>query len=348
MLSAFAAPLSLVCAAGHAPPGFYPLGVWYLAAPRGFSCWLFHLAGSQACALLPLALVAFRLQGWTGGGGGGLLPLDLRGSGVGTVSFRPFSDGCLSLHWQAWRDRGPEPWVVVVLRFGYCLPFLGSPPFSMLRSLYFLTAPLPSRVLLWRRSPWPSLPWVQWSLLLSLLQGFLQPSLRDVVVLGVLTSSHDPLSSPLFLDSVSISDGDHSVCAPVRISWDWMAYIVLRAAFSSGAGPSCFSSPSALPLLRHCLSIQGSLLCPFHSSASLHLGLGSCFRLYPLSASPHEALTRRLTHPVFLSCLPRQGSSDCSLCLSRVGDCHTSPNVHPCAFTGGTVSRCAAGLDLFF
>ena len=132
-------------------------------------------------------------------GGGGLLPLDLRGSGVGTVSFRPFSDGCLSLHWQAWRDRGPEPWVVVVLRFGYCLPFLGSPPFSMLRSLYFLTAPLPSRVLLWRRSPWPLLPWVQWSLLLSLLQGFLQPSLRDVVVLGVLASSRDPLPSPLFL-----------------------------------------------------------------------------------------------------------------------------------------------------
>ena len=28
-----------------------------------------HLAGSQGCALLPLALVAFRLQGWTGGGG---------------------------------------------------------------------------------------------------------------------------------------------------------------------------------------------------------------------------------------------------------------------------------------
>ena len=28
VLSAFAAPLGLVCPAGHAPPGFYPLGVW--------------------------------------------------------------------------------------------------------------------------------------------------------------------------------------------------------------------------------------------------------------------------------------------------------------------------------
>ena len=42
----------------------------------------------------------------------------------------PFSGGCLSLHWQAWRDRGAEPWVVEVLRFGYLLPFLSTPPLS--------------------------------------------------------------------------------------------------------------------------------------------------------------------------------------------------------------------------
>ena len=59
---------------------------------------------------------------------------------------------------------------------------------------------------------------------------FLQPSLRDVVVLGVL-SSHDPLHLLCFCDSVSISDGAHSVCAPVSMSGDWMAYLVLRAAF---------------------------------------------------------------------------------------------------------------------
>ena len=34
-----------------------------------------------------------------------------------------------------------------------------------------------------------------------------------------------------FCDSVSISDGAHSVCAPVSMSGDWMAYLVLRAAF---------------------------------------------------------------------------------------------------------------------
>ena len=44
--------------------------------------------------------------------------------------FRPLSGGCLSLHWQAWRDRDAEPWVVEVLRVGYCLPFLSTPPLS--------------------------------------------------------------------------------------------------------------------------------------------------------------------------------------------------------------------------
>ena len=150
-----------------------------------------------------------------------------------------------------------------------------------------------------------------------------------------------------FCDSVSISDGAHSVCAPVSMSGDWMAYLVLRAAFLQVPVHPASRHPSALPLLRHCLSITGSLLCPFHGSTGLHLGLGSCFRLSPHSTSPREALTRRLTRPVFLSCLPRQGSSDCSLCLSRVGVCLTSPNVHPCAFTGGTVSRCAASLDIY-
>ena len=62
-----------------------------------------------------------------GKGGGGLLLPDLQVSGGGG---HLLSGGCLSLHWQAWRDRGAEPWVVVVLRVGYCLPFLSAPPLS--------------------------------------------------------------------------------------------------------------------------------------------------------------------------------------------------------------------------
>ena len=63
-----------------------------------------------------------RFRGGRGGGGGLLLP-DLRVSGGRS---HLLSGGCLSLHWQAWRDRGAEPWVVV-LKLGYCLPFLSAP-----------------------------------------------------------------------------------------------------------------------------------------------------------------------------------------------------------------------------
>ena len=206
-------------------------GDWLLLG--GFSCWLFLLAGSQGCALLPLALVAFRLQGWTGGGGGGA-------PSSGPSGFR------------SWNRLLPAPFLTVVcpsigrpggtgvrsLGGQWCCgsaivcPLSAPLHFSMLRSLYFLTAPLPSRVLLWRSSPWPSLPWVQWSLLLSLLQGFFYSRLFAMWLSSgswrpVMTLSH----LLCFCDSVSISDGAHSVCAPVSMSGDWMAYLVLLAAF---------------------------------------------------------------------------------------------------------------------
>ena len=36
----------------------------------------------------------------------------------------------MSLHWQAWRDRGADPWVVEVLQLGYHIPFTRVPPLS--------------------------------------------------------------------------------------------------------------------------------------------------------------------------------------------------------------------------
>ena len=57
------------------------------------------------------------------------------GSKQGFRKWEPYlcltlSGGCLSLHWQAWRDRGAEPWVVEVLRERYQLPFLSVPQLS--------------------------------------------------------------------------------------------------------------------------------------------------------------------------------------------------------------------------
>ena len=104
--------------------------------------------------------------------------------------------------------------------------------FSLLRSLYFLTAPLPSRVLLWRSSPWPLIAMGAVELAPLPSPGFFYSRLFAMWLSSgswrpVMTLSH----LLCFCDSVSISDGAHSVCAPVSMSGDWMAYLVLRAAF---------------------------------------------------------------------------------------------------------------------
>ena len=64
------------------------------------------------------------------------------------------SGGCLSLHWQAWRDRDADPWMVEVLRVGYRIPF-SSITLCCLRcpSLCHPTTPRPLKGLSLGRSP---------------------------------------------------------------------------------------------------------------------------------------------------------------------------------------------------
>ena len=64
------------------------------------------------------------------------------------------SSGCLSLRWRAWRDRGAYSWVVEVLREGCRIPFLRPPPLSTDPIPMPSYAPLPSKGLFSRRSPW--------------------------------------------------------------------------------------------------------------------------------------------------------------------------------------------------
>ena len=47
--------------------------------------------------------------------------------------------GCLALHWRRWQAIGAESWVVTVLRDGYRVPFLDSPPPLSRTPVSFLT-----------------------------------------------------------------------------------------------------------------------------------------------------------------------------------------------------------------
>ena len=131
--------------------------------------------------------------------------------------------------------------------------------------------------------------------------GLLQPSVRCVEDLGVVASSHRPLPSQSFCGRVSLSDGDHSVCAPVRASGRLDGLHRSQGSVSSSAGSSCLSSLSTLRLPWTGLPVQGSMLWPLHGSAGLHQGHGSCFSYTPFSRYPYASIPRRLVGPVLLS-----------------------------------------------
>ena len=149
----------------------FPLGVMRLAALLGFPCWLLFSEWQTVREALLFLLCPGSCRRFIGVRGVGSFFRTFGFQEVGAVSFWTLSGGCLSLHWQAWRGRGAETWVVGVLRLGYCLPFLGTPHVPLFPSQCLIPAPSPSRGLLWRRSPWSWLPRMLWSLLHSLLQA---------------------------------------------------------------------------------------------------------------------------------------------------------------------------------
>ena len=177
--------------------------------------------------------------------------------------------------------------------------------------------------------------------------GLLQPSVRCVEDLGVVASSHRPLPSQSFCGRVSLSDGDHSVCAPVRASGRLDGLYRSQGSVSSSASSSCLSSLSTLRLPWTGLPVQGSVLWPLHGSAGLHQGHGSCFSYTPFSRYPYASIPRRLVGPVLLSGVSPERSSDCPRSVSRVGDCHQPVEVQPRTFSGCTISRGRYRLHLF-
>ena len=198
-----------------------------------------------------------------------------------------------------------------MLRFSYHLPFLSTPPLS--------AAPIPMPSYSPTSIKGAALEEVTLGLIVKGCCGacstpfskLLQPSVRCVEDLGVVASGHRPLPSQSLCGRVSLSDGDHSVRAPVSASGGLDGLHRSQESVSSSAGLPGFSSLSALRVQRPRLPVQSAVLWPLHGSAGFHSGHGSCIRDSPFHGDPHEAVSRRLARPVFLSGVPPQGSSDC-------------------------------------
>ena len=113
--------------------------------------------------------------------------------------------------------------------------------------------------------------------------GLLQPSVRSVEDLGVVASSHRPLPSQSFCGRVPLSDGDHSVCAPVCAPGRLDGLHRSQGSVSSSAGSSCLSSLSTLRLPG--LVYQFKALC---------FGLSTALQVFTRVMAPVSAILHSL------------------------------------------------------
>ena len=165
----------------------------------------------------------------------------------------------------------------------------------------------------------------------------LQPSVRSVVDLEVMTFGRHPLPYPSLCGRVTLSlESIPSVLLSVS-QGDWLASFDLREAY--------------IPVTVHLLLVPffascyvtrstSSKLCALASPrlCRLNLGHGSCFSYTPFSGYPYASIPRHLAGPVFLSGVSPRGSSTCPPTLSSFWDCHPSQVFQPHTFPGSAVS----------
>ena len=111
----------------------------------------------------------------------------------------------------------------------------------------------------------------------------LQPSVRSVVDLGVLTFGHHPLPSPSLCGRVTLSVGVHSVCAPVSTSGGLAGLLRSPGSVHSSDGSSCFSS--FLRFLLHDTVYQFQ---------ALYFGLSTAPRVFTWVMAPVSAIFHSL------------------------------------------------------
>ena len=164
----------------------------------------------------------------------------------------------------------------------------------------------------------------------------LQPSVRSVVDLEVMTFGRHPLPYPSLCGRVTLSVGVHSVCAPVSKSGGLAG--LLR---SPGSVHSSDGSSASRPFLRFLLRDT------VYQFQALCFGLSTALPVFTWVMAPVSAILHSLgirmrryldTWLVQSSSQESRGSSACPPSLSSFWDCHPSQVFQPRTFPGCAVS----------
>ena len=177
--------------------------------------------------------------------------------------------------------------------------------------------------------------------------GLLQPSLCGVEDLGVLASSHRPLSSQSLSGFFSLQDGDHPVCSSLGSPGGLDGVHRPEGSLLADSSSSGVSQVSTVCGVWPCVSILGSLFRPRLVPQGLHTCYGSCFVNLAFHGYSSSSLFRRLVNPVLVSGggSSRPSGGPRSLLGSR--DCGESREVQFCSIPEGTLSGDCSGLPNF-
>ena len=140
--------------------------------------------------------------------------------------------GCLSAHWRRWQSIAESSWVLSVLRDGYRIPFLDSPPPLSRYPVSFPTYQAGSpRSLALRQEVERMLSKDALEIVLDPGPGFYCRLFLVKKVTGGLATRDRPLSPERVCSPHSVQDGDSRLCAPVRQRGDFLASIDLKDAY---------------------------------------------------------------------------------------------------------------------
>ena len=223
--------------------------------------------------------------------------------------------GCLGHRWEVWKSWGADRWVVEVLRFGYRVPFLSTPPLSD------VPIPLPS----YSPSSIRGLALDHCGSRFAREGGhracssfsrLLQPPLCHSQSHRGLAACYRPLPSQPVYSSLPFPHGDPTVGPPVSASRGLDGFLGPEGRLLSGSGSPRVSLLSEVLCGRGGLAVSRSLLRPFHRTAGVHSCHGSDLVDHASSRVPDSEVPGRLAGPRVLVSEPGSGEGLPSSALS--------------------------------
>ena len=153
------------------------------------------------------------------------------------------------------------------------------------------------------------------------LSGLLQPVICSNESFGSVEAGHRPFHSELEDPTDILQDGDTSICSSFGSSGRLDGVSGLEGCVLAGSDASGISQVPQVHGGREGVPIQSSLFWPFHGSARLHQGHGSCVGYSSQDGGTASPVARRLVASGFLARAGSPCSEDSAPALQVARDC---------------------------